>query len=215
MCGGGNENEVRDRVRMARCVSHRDLAAIRSANTDDPPEPEVLAQRFHVRDVLIESVGGGIAARGAALATMIEVDELHVRGERRECRLETGMISTRAAVNEESHGPLMHRSPLGHQPRPFHVEVDLGITNLRAHADLSCPPQPDTEQTTGQGDGKDETITGGQPTAGSSNCSMKRKAAGRFSSQVGSIWLAGRMKPPSRWLFGRSSMVKDGMPYSP
>ena len=61
-------------------------------------------------------------------------------------------ISTRATVNEESHGPLMHRSPPGHQPRPFHVEVDLGVTNLRAHADLFCPPQPDTEQTTGQGD---------------------------------------------------------------
>jgi hypothetical protein len=157
MCGGGNENEVRDRVRMARCVSHRDLAAVGRANTDDPPEPEVLAQRFHVRDVLIERVGGGIAARGAALATMIEVDELHVRGERRECRLETGMISTGAAMNEEGHGPLAHRGALGHQPRSFHVEVDLGITNLRAHADPSCSPQLGAEQTTGQGGGKVET----------------------------------------------------------
>src|SRR4051812_15243147 len=86
---------------------------------------------------------------------MIEVDELHVRGERRECRLETGMISTRAAVNEEGHGPLVHRGALGHQPPPFHVEVDLGITNLRAHADPSCPPQPGAEQTTGPSGGKD------------------------------------------------------------
>jgi hypothetical protein len=41
---------------------------------------------------------------------------------------------------------------------------------------------------------------------------MKRKAAGRFSSQVGRIWLAGRMKPPSSNVRGRSSIVNDGMP---
>jgi hypothetical protein len=34
------------------------------------------------------------------------------------------------------------------------------------------------------------------------SCSMKWKAAGRFSSQVGTIWLAGRIKPPSSWQFG-------------
>jgi hypothetical protein len=41
---------------------------------------------------------------------------------------------------------------------------------------------------------------------------MKRNAAGRFSSQVGSIWLAGRMKPPCAIESGRSSIVNEGMP---
>ena len=68
MCGGGNENEVRDRVRMARRVSHRDLAAIGCANTNDPPEPEVLAQRFHVRDVLMERTIQLVSQEGLPVA---------------------------------------------------------------------------------------------------------------------------------------------------
>ena len=41
------------------------------------------AQRLHVLDVLVERVAGDVAARRAALAAMVEVDELHPLGERR------------------------------------------------------------------------------------------------------------------------------------
>jgi endonuclease/exonuclease/phosphatase family metal-dependent hydrolase len=45
--------------------------------------------------------------------------------------------------------------------------------------------------------------------------SMNADAAGRFSSQQGVIWLAGRMNPPSCAEAGRSSMVNDSASYSP
>jgi hypothetical protein len=46
-------------------------------------------------------------------------------------------------------------------------------------------------------------------------CSINLCAAGRFSSKVGCISRAGRIKPPRSTESGRSSIVNDGMPYSP
>jgi hypothetical protein len=102
----------------------------------------------------IERVGGGIAARRAALTTVVEVDELHVRGEGRKCWLQAGVIAAGATMNEEGNRPLVHRGAIGHQPRPFDVEVDFGITNLRAHTWPSRLLQHGTEQTTSPESGK-------------------------------------------------------------
>jgi hypothetical protein len=52
-------------------------------------------------------------------------------------------------------------------------------------------------------------------TGAAKSCSMNLKAAGRFSSQVGTIWSGGRMKPPSWNVRGLSSIVKEGMAYVP
>ena len=142
-------DEVGNRSRMARRVSHRDLAAIGHTDTDDWAESEMLAQCLHVLDVFIQRVGGGIAARGTAVTAMVEVNELHVLGERRERRLETGVVGAGTAVNDQGYGPFAHCGAIRYQPSPFDVEVDLGITNLRAHA-LALQPAPTrTEQITG------------------------------------------------------------------
>jgi hypothetical protein len=85
---------------------------------------------------------------------MVEVNELHVLGERRERRLETRVIGAWTAVNDQGYGPFTHRGAIRHQPRPFDVEVDLGITNLRAHACPSSLIQPALSRTQVQALGK-------------------------------------------------------------
>ena len=102
----------------------------------------------------IQGVGGGITARGTAVTAVIEVNELHVLGKWRERRLETGVVSAGTAVNDQGYGSFAHRGAIRHQPHPFDVEVDLGVTNLRAHACPSSLIQPALSRTQVQALGK-------------------------------------------------------------
>jgi hypothetical protein len=61
------------------------------------------AQRFQILDVVIERIGRGIAVRVASVTAVVEVDELHVRGQWGERRLEAGVVGTGTAVTEEGH----------------------------------------------------------------------------------------------------------------
>jgi hypothetical protein len=107
----------------------------------------MLVQRLHVLDVFIQGVGGRIAACGTAVTAVVEVDDLHVLGKRRERRLETRVVSAGTAVNDQGYGPFAHRGAIRYQLGPFDVEVDLGITNLRAHACPSSLIQPALSRT--------------------------------------------------------------------
>src|SRR5205814_3544724 len=124
---------MRDGVGIARGMRHRHHAAIGSADADDRPRTEVKAQRLHVLDVLVERVFGGVAAGGAALTSMVEIDELHALGERRKGRLETAVVATGSAVNEESGRALAHARAVRDETGAIDVEIDLGISDLRPH----------------------------------------------------------------------------------
>ena len=93
----------------------------------------MFAQRFHVLDVLVEHIFADVAARRAALAAMVEEQELESVGQRRERRLHAGMVGAGAAVNDEGDRFLAHLRSVGDQPGPDDVEVDFGIAELCAH----------------------------------------------------------------------------------
>src|SRR5436190_1255585 len=63
---------------------------------------------------------------------MIDVDQLHPLGQRREGRLETGMIAARPAVQQEGRRPLSHAGAVRHEARPLAIQVpDDVLSDLR------------------------------------------------------------------------------------
>jgi hypothetical protein len=95
------------------------------------------AQRLHVGDILIQHVAFGIAARRAALAAVVEEDELHRLGQRAERGLQVAVVVSRAAMDDESDRPLAHARPVRNEPGSDHVEIDLGISHTCQHG---CSP---------------------------------------------------------------------------
>jgi len=92
------------------------------------------AQRLHVLDILVQGVARRVATAGAALAAMVEIDQLHVPGQRAHARLEAAVVRAGAAMDQEAGRPLAHRAAVRHQPGAVDVEIDLGVADTGAHA---------------------------------------------------------------------------------
>lgn len=134
MRGGGDEDEAGDGARMARSMRHRHHPAVARADDGDRAEAEMTAQRLHVGDVLIERPARGVViAGGAALAAMVEIDELGGVREGREQRLVAGMIRPRPAMDEEQHGLFAHRRAVGDQARALDIEIEASVANGGVH----------------------------------------------------------------------------------
>src|SRR4051795_2738104 len=65
---------------------------------------------------------------------MVHVHQLHPLGQRREGRLEAGVIAAGAAVEQEGCWPLDELWAVWDEGRSLDVEEDLGVTNPCAHA---------------------------------------------------------------------------------
>ena len=67
---------------------------------------------------------------------MVEIDELHPVGERREARLQAAMVGAGAAMDEEGRRLLAHARSVRDEAHPVDVEIDLGVSNAGAHGFL-------------------------------------------------------------------------------
>ncbi len=84
---------------MAQRISHRDVATEGHAHDDWPFYLQRVAQRLHVISPLREFPSGGVVAPvAAAVAAMVEINDLRDAGEARVGGLEDGMIGARTAV---------------------------------------------------------------------------------------------------------------------
>ena len=101
------------------------------------------AQRLHILDILVKRVFLRIAGRRAALATVVEIDELHPLRERREGRLEARVVTARAAVDNEGGRPFGHAGAIRHQAHALHIEIEFGVTDGCVHAAESCYLKPE------------------------------------------------------------------------
>src|SRR6266852_5903206 len=79
----------------------------------------------------IQSVGSTPIA--AAIAAMVQVNELRDLGQHRKVGLENRMIEARAAMEQDNSGHLAHSRTVGPQPGAFDIEKEPAITNIHTH----------------------------------------------------------------------------------
>src|SRR5256885_4256134 len=63
---------------------------------------------------------------------MIEVDDLQAIGERRESDAKAGVVAAGTSVDGEADGLLAYHLARD-EARAFHIEIELGVTDLRSH----------------------------------------------------------------------------------
>ena len=118
---------------MPRRVRHRDHAAERVAEHDRLLDAERVAEVAHVVAPLGEVPLLGRAAIAAAVAAVVEVDELRRVGERRESGLVRRVIEAGTAVQQQQRRPLAHRGSVGDELRAVDVEEEPDVADLDVH----------------------------------------------------------------------------------
>jgi hypothetical protein len=72
----------------------------------------------------------------AAIAAMVELNDLHDVGELRVGGLEERMIAARTAVQQKHRRHLTHPRPIGAQLGPFDIEEQPATANINPHFEL-------------------------------------------------------------------------------
>src|ERR1700722_11953776 len=120
---------MRNRRGIAGGVRHSHHAAIARPNTDDWPESEILAQRLHVLDVLVEVIFIRITARRTTVAAMVKIHKLHSFCEPRVSCLSRRVIYARTTMYKKGRGPFVHARAVYSKRSTIYIKVDFGITN--------------------------------------------------------------------------------------
>ncbi len=115
-------------------VEHGDEAPEGLAEHDRPLDLERLAEGAHVVGPLGEVPAVGGAAVAAALAAVVQVDDLGDVPQAREGRLEGRVVEAGPAVEQQEGGELPHGRPVRDELRALHVEEEAGVARLHAHA---------------------------------------------------------------------------------
>src|ERR1700736_5829462 len=120
-------------VRMPRAICYRDEAAERGAHHDRFLDLERVTERSDIVSPVREGPSIRRRAIAAAIAAMIEVNDLCNFRERTQIGFENGMIESRAAVQQQQRGALAHLRTLGHQLGAFDIEKQASIAALYSH----------------------------------------------------------------------------------
>ena len=130
---GAHQDELGGMGRMARGVREGHRAAERGAVDDRMRDPERVAECADVVGPPRQGPGLRRAEIAAAVAAMVEEDDLGDVGQRGERGLVDRVIQARAAVEQEERRLLPHHGAVGHEARAFHVEEEPHPVDDDAH----------------------------------------------------------------------------------
>ena len=119
-----------------------DEAAERDAEHDRPLDLQGLAQGFQVIGPLVEVPALRAAAIAAAVAAVIDIDELGDVDKLGVLRFEVRMIEARPPVQQQQRRALRHFGSVRYEFRPLHIDEQPDIANIHAHPEPFRLPSP-------------------------------------------------------------------------
>ena len=119
---GADQNEFRRVIRMARRVGHRDHAAERGSQHDRIDDAERIAEGADVVAPLRERPALPRPVLAAAVAAMIEIDDLGDVRQGRIGRAVDRMVGAGTAMQQQQCRLFPHDGPVGHELRALDIE---------------------------------------------------------------------------------------------
>ena len=119
---GADQNEFRGMIRVARRIGHRDHAAERCSQHDRIDDAEHLAEGAYVVAPLRERPALLRSVLAAAVAAMIEIDDLGDVRQDRVGRPVDRMIGAGTAMKQQQCRPLPHDGSFGDEFRALDIE---------------------------------------------------------------------------------------------
>ena len=122
---------------MARRVGQRDHAAERRAQHDRIDDAQGVAERAHVVAPLRQGPGLFGAILAAAIAAMVEVDDLGDLRQAAVVGLVDRMVGAGAAVEHQQGRLFPHGGTVGHETRAFDIEEQPHTVHEHMHRAIS------------------------------------------------------------------------------
>ena len=122
---------------MAGRVGLRHEPAEGHAVDDRLLDAQRVAEHPHIVAPLRQIPVGRVSVLAAAIAAVVEVDDLCDVGEGRERRLEKAVVEARPPMQQQDGGPLAHRRPIRHEAKAFHIEIQAYAVHADKHGEFS------------------------------------------------------------------------------
>jgi hypothetical protein len=121
---GAAEHHLGRVCRVARQVTLRDEAAEALAEHDGFLDAESFAELHHVVGEGVQRPLGRGAPVAAAVAAVVDIDDLRHVGQAAEQRLEAAVVVARAAMQQHERGLLTQLRAVGHEAGAFDVDKE-------------------------------------------------------------------------------------------
>ena len=131
----GRLQDQRGRViRVTGAVQHRDESAHRVAVHDRPGDAQAVAEGPHVVGADLERPVRGVVPGRATVIAQVQVDDLCHASQRREIRLEVGVVVTAwTTVQQHDRRPLSHHRTVWHHRGTVDIEPETSAVHLDLH----------------------------------------------------------------------------------